>query len=433
MFSLTKSGGLLQNSPKYLILLTGLVCLQPLFVLVIAGWSSGILILGGLASLIVVLMSRYRLFDTPEALPKDCQFYLFLLSFSLLFILIFFSGLLRSNFHFAALDSPVRFLLAIPIFLLVRRVHIDITQTLTLFMSLGLIVTLINQLFFPSEHPWHLTRMSTHFADPLAFGYISLSFALTLLVSLFCAKPQSIVLLVLKMVAFCVGIYMSVMTESRTGWLAIPLVLTFLLYVKRNHLSFKSLAFCLLIVSSAGIVAYNSVEKIQSRIDAGMNELSSYSFQGVAPDTSIGMRITFLRIAYDMVSERPLTGYGNTHLNRPDIPETITTYASPFTIDFALSSGFHNEIVNNAVHHGLWSAFAALLLFLVPLGIYWQGLKKPSLITQHAAAVGIAFTLTYFVSSFSTEVFGLKFTASLYALVTAILCAATIQNISKNS
>ena len=413
---------------KYLVLLSGLVCAQPLLVLVIAGWSSGILILGGLACLVVVLMSRYRHFFTPEALPKGYDFYLFLLAYSLFFILIFFSELLRSNFHFAVLDSPVRFLLAIPIFLLIRRIHFDITRTLMLFISLGLIVTLIDQLFFPSEHPWHLTRMSTHFADPLAFGYISLAFALTSLVSLICSKPQSIVLVALKLVAFCAGIYMSVMTESRSGWLAIPLVLIFLLYVKRKQLSFKSFAFCLLVLAGAAIVTYNSVEKVRSRIDAGMNELSSYSFQGVAPDTSIGMRITFLRIAYDMVSERPLTGYGNTHLNKPEIPKTVTTYASPFTIDFALSSGFHNEIITNAVQYGLWSAFAASLLFLVPLGIYWQGLKRQSIITQHAAAVGIAFTLTYFVSSLSTEVFGLKYTASLYALITAVLCAATTRN-----
>lgn len=418
---------------KYLIFLVGLLCMQPLFVLIIQGWSSGVLILGGLACLMVILTARYQRFDTPKSSQEAWDFYLFLLSFSLLFVLILISSLLRSSFDFSVLDSPVRFLLAIPVFLLVRRIRFDVTQTLTLFMSSGIVVTLIHQLFFPSEHTWHPTRMSTHFVDPLAFGYISLSFALTALVSLICAKQQPVVLMALKIIAFCIGIYMSVMSESRSGWLAIPLVLVFLLYLKRKNLTYKSLAFFLLIGSGAAILTYNSVERIKLRVDTGINELSSYSFQGVAPDTSIGMRITFLRIAVDMVSQRPYSGHGDTQKNKPDIPKNLTNYASPGTIDFAFSSGFHNEIVTHAVQHGFLSAFAALLLFLGPLGIYWQGLKKPSLATQHASAVGIAFTLTYFVSSFSTEVFGLKYTASLYALVTAILCAATTRINSKSS
>lgn len=414
-------------------LLVGLLCVQPLFVLVFKSWSSGILILAGFTCLVALVISKSQRIDVHETVSMDWSFRIFLLSFSLPFILISFSGFLSNKFNLSTLDSPARFLIAIPIFLLARQVKLDVVKILILGLTLGLILTLVDQEFFPSEHPWSPSRMSNQFADPLSFGYISLTFALVSLASLFHEKSQPFWLMILKGTACCVGFYLSVMTESRTGWFAIPLVLIFLLYVKRKNLTFRSQAFALIFIAIASVVAYSTIEKINSRMNAGVDEFTGYSFQGVAPDTSIGMRITFLRIAYDMVSKRPLTGYGNTQITKPDVPNIVRTYASPYTIAFALSSGFHNEIITNAVQYGLLVAAASLLLFMAPLGIYWQSLKKSSYQKQHAAVVGIVFTLTFFVSSFSTEVFGLKYTTSLYALITALLCAATTRNNSEAS
>jgi len=287
---------------KHLTLLIGLVCVQPLFVLVIKGWSSGILILAGVTCLIVIVASNLRQFDPQRNVSMGLNFRPFLLSYSLLFVSICVSGLLSNNLDVTELDSPSRFLIAIPIFIWLRHVRVDTTQTLILSVTLGLIVTLVSQTFFPSEHPWHATRMSNQFADPLSFGYITLSFALTSLISLFYAKSQPVWLMTLKGVSCCAGFYMSVLTESRSGWFAVPLVLIFLLLAKRKHLMLREVALYLIIVLGTAIAAYSFIERIHSRISEGINDLSGYSFQGIAPDTSLGLRITFLRIAYDMVS-----------------------------------------------------------------------------------------------------------------------------------
>lgn len=408
-----------------LTLLAWLLCMQPLFTLIIRGWSSATLVLGGLACLVALIVSRKVLFRAvPGSLSKGWEFHSFLLSNSLLFVCVALLGLVRNDVHPAMLDSPARFLFAIPVFILLRQLRVNITQTLLLCVTLGLLFTLADQTFFPSKNPWSKDRMSSHFADPLAFGYIALSFSMMALTSLVYPERPSRWRALLTVLAICAGIYMSIMTASRTGWLAIPLVVMFLLYLKRKQLNLRTTAISLCLVVAAPIVAFGVSENVRSRVNAAVNDVAGYSFEGIAPDTSVGMRITFLRIASDMIAEQPLTGYGDTQAKKPEVPAIVKTYASPFTIDFALSSGFHNEVVTNAVQYGVPSGVAALLLFLVPLAIYWKNLNNPLPSNRLAAALGIAFCLTYFISSLSTEVFGLKYTASLYGLMTAILCAA---------
>lgn len=409
---------------NYLSILAWSLCVQPLFTLVIKGWASGTLLLGGLACLIALIVSRKTLFSAAPDSAKNEGEHAFMAVNSLLFISIALTGLIRKDLHPTSLDSPIRFLLAIPVFIFLRKLRINLTQALLICITLGLLLTLVDQIFFPSKTPWSTNRMSSYFADPLAFGYIALSFSLMALTSLVHAKRQSYGHTLLTVAAICAGVYMNIMTASRTGWLAVPLVIIFLFYLKRKQLNPRTTSIAVGLVVAAAVVAYGISENVRSRVSATANDIVSYSFEGIAPDTSVGMRITFLRMALDMIVEHPLTGYGDTQTKKPEVPAVVKMYASQDAIDFAMASGFHNEIVTSTVQYGLPAGLSALLLFLVPLAIYWKQLKNPHEGSQFAAALGIAFTLTYFVSSLSTEVFGLKYTTSLYALVTAILCAA---------
>lgn len=397
-----------------------LLCIQPLFVLTVQSWSSGALVLGGLTSLITIVLLKQQSFDgSPE---KTWQYQAFLLSFSLLFICIGITGLLRQDLHVAHLDSPARFLLAIPIFILIRRSTVDALSILTMAIVIGTLLTLSIQLLPSARQPWDANRMSSHFADPLSFGYITLAFALLALTSIWQTRPHGPKLTVLKGLAFTAGLYMSIQTQSRTGWLAIPVLAAIAIYVNRNRLPSWRFSIPAFLVITSMFALYNSSEIVQTRINQTLDDISHYSFEGVAPETSVGLRLTFLRIAADMISQKPVLGYGDTQVTKPEVPVSVKAYASDFAIDFALSAGFHNEIVTTAVQYGLFSALAAALCFLIPLSIYWIGLQSESSTSRQAASLGIAFTLVYMMSSISTEVFGLKYTVSLYAMTTAILC-----------
>ena len=166
---------------------------------------------------------------------------------------------------------------------------------------------------------------------------------------------------------------------------------------------------------------------VQQRAMLTVDEVRTYSFVGMAPETSVGLRITFARIAADLILERPLTGYGDTQKSPPPMPAVVQHYASRYAQDFALASGFHNEAITNGIQSGAAGALATLALFVLPWCIYIRAIRLGNGEQRAAGLLGMVFGITLFVSSLSTEVFGLKYTASYYALTTAVLCGLCLR------
>ena len=92
----------------------------------------------------------------------------------------------------------------------------------------------------------------------------------------------------------------------------------------------------------------------------------------------------------------------------------------------AFGSAFHNQVVTNAVRHGVLGGVAAFLLLAVPLGVAARQLSAADEPARRAAAMGLAWSIVLVASSRTTEVVDLKYTASLYALMTALLCGASL-------
>jgi O-antigen ligase len=174
-----------------------------------------------------------------------------------------------------------------------------------------------------------------------------------------------------------------------------------------------------------GASAYALVPKVHERLDEAIGDVTSYSFDGQAPISPVGLRITFLRIASDIVVQHPIEGIGDTS-HKPPPPVSRFPYATQFAIDYAYGSAFHNQVVSDAVRHGVLGGLAAALLLIVPLVAYVRGLRHGDAQARHNAALGLAYGGVIVVTSFSTEVVDLKYTASLYALLTAVLCGGAL-------
>jgi O-antigen ligase len=144
-------------------------------------------------------------------------------------------------------------------------------------------------------------------------------------------------------------------------------------------------------------------------------------------DNSVGMRLSFARMGYYLFTLRPFSGYGDHNfkdrINDP-FPSSFTTQ---YTRDFPVNAGFHNEFTTNMVRSGIWGFISTALLFFVPLGIFAYALKQS--ICNDIALFGLAFVICELISSISTEVFNLKFTATLYSFIIAILCGTVIKKI----
>lgn len=407
-----------------------LLCIQPAFILVIKGWSSGILIVGGLASFVVLCSPRHRQLAQEDTSSEPMSRWFFW-AFASWIITTILAGLFRGYLDIGLLDSPSRFLLAIPVFYFVQRSRTDFLRILVIAVALSSPATLLHQVFSSHANDWSSSRMSNYFADPLAFGYICLSLAFMSAASLYFQPKSNLCASMLKVLGVITGLYLSFRTESRTGWLAFPLVLLCLLYFHTGRVHLRNVALGLIVMACAVWIGYGVSPIMKDRIDITRSDIDSYTFKGVAADTSIGLRITFLRMAIDMLSEHPLAGYGDTQKVHPAVPEKVGRYASPFAQNFAVSAGFHNEIITNGVQSGILAMLSISAIFCVPMVIYARALKSREQVRRVSGLLGLVFTLTILVSSFSTEVFGLKYTASYFALLTALLCGICLKSVQE--
>lgn len=413
-------------------LLVVLLGIAPLFLVTIRSWSNAILIIGFIISSILLIGSKKTVQLSHQ--PDFGLRVLLLMAFALPMCSIALSSGLRGVHTWSEYDSASRFFVALVVFMFAISRTINIAQIIQYTVPASLIIDLLHQYYFHQPRLWGPERMSTYFSDPLTFGYTSLTLGLISLASIHLLAKDAKSIVALKLTGACVGFYLSIMSGSRTGWLAIPCIILFWFQVharesnnKRKYLA----SFGFLVMLLVGIYFYSST--VHQRIDLALQEVVDYSWTGLAPETSIGLRITFLRIGWDIFWNHPVTGYGELHAAGMLFPEQVYRYATPETIGFMMSSGFHNEIVNQAVHYGIFGFISSVLLFAGPMFIFMRKIHSNCTIQRGNALIGVIFTTCFLLSSFSTEVFDLKYTASFYALMVALLCASCLSKHSSGT
>lgn len=394
----------------------------PLFLVTINGWASAILFASALGAIIYLLRSGGA--DRPGDYAPDLRLLCLTLILPIAAILI--SSCFREKFEFRLFDSPSRFLIAIPIFCFVVRDRLNTAKYLQYVLPCSLIVTVIQQYTFHQPFHWGAGRMATYFVDPLTFGQYALTFGLMCLVSINLLGRDALALWGLKVSGVALGFYLSIQSGSRTGWLAAPLVIGFYILQRNQKIRLRHVLGAGALVAALLVAGYTFSPTIHQRAGLALQELVSYNWHGIAPDTSTGMRITFLRMGAELFMHRPWSGFGDTgikdYLNDPQ----LVSFASQYTRQFALDSGFHNEFMTNAIRSGIWGVLAALALFVVPLAIFFRSFRSASAIRSANALLGITFVMCQLVSALSTEVLNLKFTASFYAILIACLCGSSI-------
>lgn len=400
------------------------LCSSSLFLITIRGWSSSILIVGSLFCIIYLFI--YPATGNKKDILLNKNLIVITITFSLPVLSVATSSIFRDSFIPSQLDSPFRFIAAATILFFVVNTKTNTVKFLQFFIPLSLFITIIQQYLMPQPMLWGPERMATYFADPLVFGYTSLTLGLMCLVSINILNNDSNLLLIIKITGALIGIYLSIQSESRSGWLAAPIIISLWLHqmrLKENIFYYIKIIFSIFIVI---LITYFFVSKINNRINLTIDELINYSWDGIAPATSIGFRITFLRMAWDIFIENPWMGVGETSLKLFSIPEKIYSYASAEAIETALKSGFHNEIITNMIRFGLLGFISSISLFLIPFVIFFSRINSTNKVTQANSLIGITFVTSIFISSLSTEVFDLKYTASFYALMVTMLCGSAI-------
>ncbi|WP_395066811.1 O-antigen ligase family protein [Paraburkholderia silvatlantica] len=316
------------------------------------------------------------------------------------------------------LDSPSRFLAAVPLFLVLRQTLGRTLAWSDLSFALGALASLAILLIAPQSSG--IDRISSRILNPIHYGDIALVLGTLSILSLNWWRKDSLPIRILKIAGLIAGVATSVLTGSRGGWIAVP-VLTMLVLAVRGQDKSRHWKMLLPIgVGAIMVCVFFSSSSVRDRIDDLSSDLAHYK-QG-QKDTSLGIRIQLYKASINIVKRHPVFGLGahGFHDNMQSFADkgVLTPMAAQ------LGKGeTHNEFFAYLTDYGVIGGMALLSIYVVPCAIFWKRLNAPSAPASRAALMGLTFVVAFWIFGLTVETFDLKMTVSFYSTLIAILAA----------
>ena len=371
---------------------------------------------------LLLILSVFCLYRAPESLHKD-QWDAYTLAFALAMASPIFAVFLSQSYHgeFTArsYDGPSRFLLAIPIYLALRQIKISTLTMLQYGLPLGAISALL-VVFIVADHQPFFPRAGNTFVNPIHFGDLALIMGFLSLFSINWAGRDPLYIVILKSLGLLAGLFVSVQSESRGGWIAIPVVLLTWLIIQNKERGLLRLLMAMVPPLLFGITSYFLINIIHQRVDEVYSDIVA-AWHGNL-DTSIGIRLQLWETALYLFRENPIFGVGPNGY----APLMSTLTQSGLITEMAAYNGrgeVHNFIFASMARLGIFGLLSALAIFFVPFVIFIKATKSDLATQRKAAMMGICLVLGFFIFGLSVETFNLKMVAAFYSLTLAVLLA----------
>ena len=416
---------------KELISFRSLVIVSPVFLLTVKHWTNLVVLVVFLGSLFFLLQRKeLPLQDTDELRRWR---WIIVLTLTGPVLAVGMGQLLRGEFYPPNFDAPLRIALCAPIFLAISKGWLNIKgkDPITfLWMKYCFPLTLIWTFAYrPSwTTNWGAHVITTYFVDVLSFGSLTLLFALLSFAALTFFWPRLSWLNRFISIASClIGLYLSVKSGSRTGWLNMPVFL--IVWALGSSLPaygrLKTLLILFLILITAGIFIHSS-PYFTSKVLAAINEISNYHWDAKSTEGSADIRISFYRMALFYFLHNPIKGWGDLGwkelMNSPDIVQYASLYARNFP-----EHGFHNEILTSAVRSGIWGLVSSIAFFFFPIIWAVKILQRSINVDIKLFGFFILFLMLHMLlAGMTTEVTNLVFLASFLGLTISVLVGESI-------
>jgi O-antigen ligase len=333
---------------------------------------------------------------------------------SLLFVTIA-SEAYNREFPLAALDSPSRFLLAVPVYFALRTMPFTALAPIEYGFPLGVLAGLFTTALFNANHDvFH----GTYFLDAPMWGTAILSLAFLSVNSINWFQtydPPARILL--KCGSFFLGLYGAIRTDERGIWIAIPVLGALWAWYRFSAKQRVALAGAGVLLALA---AYYFIPTVPQRIVLTQTEI--HRAVNGDYDSSMGKRLQIWNGAIELFRKHPILGIGPAAVTR----ELLQLHQAGWLTAGGLEAGLsqiHNEILANAVRLGIFGILSILAIYFVPFALFVDAAKSAEYVKRTAGILGQLFIAAYFVFGLTIETFNLKMFASFYAVTVAILLA----------
>ncbi|MEN3293034.1 MAG: O-antigen ligase [Burkholderiales bacterium] len=267
-------------------------------------------------------------------------------------------------------------------------------------------------------------RPAVVFLTPIIpFGNVTFLMGALALFSIGWNNPNEKILIGLKLLAGCAGLYASYLSQTRGAWIAVPVFFVFAMAVVKSIPTRHKVA-SLMLLAVLLATFYTASDVVQTRIEAAQSDIDQY-LDGSNRDTSVGIRFQLWKGSWLLFQEHPFFGVG-VEQYRHSLKELAARHV--ITPEAATYGHAHNDILFGMSTLGIFGMFAILALYVVPAFYFFRGLRHADAEVRTVASMGLVLVAGFFVFGL-TEVMFFHWTANhaFYSMMMAVLFAHMVK------
>ncbi|MCE4061876.1 O-antigen ligase family protein [Pandoraea sputorum] len=343
---------------------------------------------------------------------------LLLISLVLPFFSILLVEILHGRIVANTLDSPLRFLLATFVFLGLRRIVDVMPKWTDLSFATGAICAALMAWYSTADIL--AARAESSFLNPIHFGDIAVLLGILSVVSIHWLSHDKPRVVAFKLLGAAAGCYASWASQSRGGWIVLPVLLVVWLLWRNQPLSATRRA-TIGVFAVVLLAATFSSHVVRDRFEMIRSDLVSLSAGN--PNTSTGTRVELWKVAGKLIGEHPLLGLG-AHGYRDAMPAMAATgELTPLAADLGKGE-VHNQILAYFVDYGLLGLLCILGVYVGPAIFFIRSAQMENdRVRNRAALMGLMTAVAFAVFGLTVETFNLKVTVAFYATMLALFAA----------
>lgn len=393
-------------------LIAFLLVIYPILLLTLKGGMNGGFLVLLLISISLIISERYSL---RAMWDRDTKHYT--VAMISLPLAIFISQSYHQHYSAHPYDAASRFLLAIPVFIALRRVRLSAVTALQYGFPLGAIAGLLMAKDLDNG------TIGNYFLIHIYYGDLALMLGALSFFSIDWIGRDTRGLRILKILGLLAGVYASVLSGARGGWIAVPAFLAIYYYFKVGKISGKWIVAVLILTMTASFAAYSFNQTIHERIDRIDSDIKEFR-QG-NPDTSLGIRVQLWKAALLEFEQNPVVGVGPGNYWVPLESMEKSGEITPLAARDGHAQ-LHNEILSKLAELGVFGFLSIVLIYLVPLKIFIRFSRSDLPQQKQAGILGIVLVSGFIIFGLSVEILDLTMTSAFYSLTVAVLLAACL-------
>lgn len=267
---------------------------------------------------------------------------------------------------FNLIDNPLRafLFLSVIIFVVYSSVKLDILiYSIPLGAFISGIIALYQYYILNLESAFY-SQMKIQSGDmAMSLGLFSFVIALHLL------DTNKSKLAMLVIVSGIFGILASLLSFSRGGWVAFPLVLIFLFALYNSIFSKKTFAITLItILLSLSLLSLNN--KVVERVVVIQKQLLAYvGGYKISKVDSVGERLDMWYVGVKALQEHPISGWGSRGLDA--YKQSLATKGEINSASIGYTH-LHNQFIDELAKKGIVGGIAILSVFIIPLCLFYR-------------------------------------------------------------